>query len=162
MAIILKYNGIEAFEMIKEYYPETWENIIENAQEFIQTKMIRYNQSPVQVYKRFVIGPGNTSHLSKIALFAATHILHEKNKLSNAEKAKKILELDDKRHLIKQQIIALESDITTNYEDKKILRSYYNKLREKTNKEYNELINSFEVIQPTRIVIQAEIFGSNN
>ncbi len=161
MAIILKYTGAEALEMIKEYYPKDWEFILENATNFIKDKMVKYKLSPLKAYQKFVI-VGDCSHVSKIAYFAATSMLHEQNKMTNSEKAKKIIELDDKRHLIKEQIVALESDKTTNYEDKKILRSYYNKLQQKTNKEYNELLNSFEVVEPRRIIFQTELFRNDN
>lgn len=161
MAIILKYTGSEALEMIKEYYPKDWEFILENATNFISEKMKKYNLTPLKAYQKFIV-VGNCSHVSKIAFFAATSILHEQSKMSNSEKSKKIIELDEKRHLIKEQIVALEADKITNYEDKKILRSYYSKLQQKTNKEYNELLNSFEVVEPTRIIFQTELFRNDN
>lgn len=161
MSNSLKYTGPEALEMVKEYYPKDWQIMIENATNFLQERAIRYNMDVKKVYRKFVLN-GDVGATSKIAFFAALSIIHEKQKMTNSEKSKRIIELDDKRILIAKQIVALEADKITSYEDKKILRSYYNKLREQTNKEYNELLNSFEVIEPKRIIFQIELFGNDN
>ena len=81
--------------------------------------------------------------------------------MTSKDKSTKVLELEAKRESAAEQIVALENCKITSYEDKKILRGYYTKLQQETTTEINELLKSFEVIEPQLIIHQPGLFDAS-
>jgi len=153
---LFTYKGNEAIEMVKMAFPNTWQNELKVRQQRIIDLSNRHKKSVVEVYKKFIMAcsqPGES-----ILYFAALTRIVEMNKLDPSEKAKKINELETKRENVKNQIIALELSEIISYEDKKTIRSYYNRLQQETTEEINQLINSFDVIEPELIIYQPNLF----
>ena len=153
-----EYRGKEAIEMVISMFPNTWQEELKIRQIKIIQLSNRHGLSPIEAYKKFLmqaLPAGET-----IIYFAALSRLVELSRLSSEEKSKKVNELELKRENVKNQIIALENSEIISYEDKKIIRSYYNRLQQETTEEINELINSFEVVEPKLIIHQPGLFDS--
>ena len=152
----LQYTGTEAIEMVKMAYPNTWQNELKVRQQKIIDLSNRHKKSVVEVYRKFIMVC--SQHGESILYFAALTQILEMNKLTPSEKTQKIDELETKRENVKNQIVALELSETISYEDKKTIRSYYNRVQQETTEEINQLINSFEVVEPKLIIYQQSLF----
>lgn len=157
MQIKLQYTGPEALEIIKNYYPIDYKQRIE-IKKLVLIKLSNTHKVSVETaYRKFIL-PRAVSEES-IVFFAALSELIKLNKMQPKEKCERVLELESKREQVKQQIIALESiSNTMSDEDKKILRAHYTKLQQESTAEINELIKSFEVIEPKLIIYQPGLF----
>lgn len=150
------YKGKEAIEMTKMAYPNSWQLELKARQQKIIELSNRHKKSVVEVYKKFIMAcsqPGES-----ILYFAALTQIIELSRLVPKEKTQKVNELETKRENVKNQIVALELSETISYEDKKRIRAYYNKLQQETTEEINQLINSFNVIEPELIIYQQNLF----
>jgi hypothetical protein len=157
MSIALKYSGSEALEMIKTYYPNDWLAKINKCKHTLNTMANRHGITPQKVYQKFI---GPVSHEGETILyFAALSDMLRIQGLSKSERSAEILELESKRTLAAEQIVALENNQLISYEDKKIMRGYYVQLQQETTKKIDELIYSFPVVEPMLIIHQQGLFG---
>lgn len=156
MAIVFQYTGTEAVEMVKQTYPNDWLERLNKYKNALITLSRRHNLSVDEAYKKFIMKVSFESE--NILFFAALSQLMNVQKMSNSDKTLKIHELEDKREGVANQIIALENNKIEGYEDKKILRGYYTKLQQELTAEINELINSFQVVEPLLIIHQPGLF----
>lgn len=160
MAIILQYTGQEALEMIKLYYPKDWNVKISSAKKAIIGLSTRHKISLEKAYKKFimpVLGQGEN-----ILYFAALSDLLKIESYSNDQKKLEILRLESEKLKVKNQSIALEKNNIMSYEDKKIIRGYYIQLQQTNTDKINELLNSFEVVEPQLIIHQPGLFDASN
>ncbi len=166
MALSLKYTSKEAFEAIRLYYPNEWETIINDGIRYLKSLAKSFNCDEQKAYKKIISIGGNVE--SNVKLFAALHvILEEKNPITPL--VSKLEKLELKASNISEQSNALESQSVFNYEDKKILRSYYSKLGISVANKINEIqekinqhINSVNVIEPELIIHQLDIFSQKS
>lgn len=157
MAIALKYTGTEALEMIKSYYPNDWLVKINKCKHTLNTMANRHGITPQKVYQKFI---GPVSHEAEMILyFAALSEIIKNESLSKLDRSKTILELEDKRNLVAEQIISLEKNQLISYEDKKIMRGYYVQLQQETSSKIDELLFAFPVVEPKLIIHQQGLFG---
>jgi len=161
--IKLQYTGTEAVEILKTYYPNDYKQRIESKKQKLIKLSSVHKVSIEKAYKKFILPRAEQEE--SIVFFAALSELIKMNKMQPKEKSERVLELEAKREQVIQQIIGLESiSNTISYEDKKMLRGYYSRLQQETSQEIDELIKSFEVIEPQLIIHQPGLFdaGINN
>lgn len=161
--IKLQYTGTEAVEILKSYYPNDYKQRIESKKQKLIKLSSLHKVSVEKAYKKFILPRAEQEE--SIVFFAALSELIKMNKMQPKEKSDRVLELEAKREQVIEQIIGLESiSNTISYEDKKMLRGYYTRLQQETSQEIDELIKSFEVIEPQLIIHQPGLFdaGINN
>lgn len=161
--IKLQYTGTEAVEILKTYYPNDYKQRIESKKQKLIKLSSVHKVSIEKAYKKFILPRAEQEE--SIVFFAALSELIKMNKMQPKEKSERVLALEAKREQVIQQIIGLESiSNTISYEDKKMLRGYYSRLQQETSQEIDELIKSFEVIEPQLIIHQPGLFdaGINN
>jgi len=158
-AFKLQYTGTEAVDIIKNYYPQDWQQRIEAKKRALILLSKRENITLEKAYKKYIIPVAGNQE--SIVFFAALSELIKMDKMTSKDKAIKVIELEVKRENVAEQIIALEKCSNISYEDKKILRGHYTKLQQETTTEINELINSFEVIEPRLIIHQPGLFDTS-
>jgi hypothetical protein len=155
----IQYTGTEAVEMIKSYYPNNWRQLLDNKKSALIKLSNIHKISVEKAYRKFIIPVARNEE--SIVFFAALSELLKFEKMKPREKSDKIIELENKRENVARQIVALESDTNTfSYEDKKILRGHYTQLQQTTTSEINELLKSFEVIEPQLIIHQPGLFDT--
>lgn len=154
----IKYTGSEAVEIIKNYYPNNWFEILETKKTHLVKLANRQKLSLEDAYRKFIIP--YSQNQESIVFFAALSELIKLRKMPAKEKAQRILELENQRENVAGQIVSLEKLTNISHEDKKILRGYYNRLQQETTAEINQLINSFEVVEPQLIIHQPGLFDS--
>lgn len=155
----LTYTGSEAVEIIKNYYPNDWVNKLEVHKRKLIKLAAVHNISLEKAYSKFIVPVAGTQE--SIIFFAALSELLKLQKMQPKEKSERIIELENKKETIKNQIIALEYNTTAiNYEDKKMLSGYYTRLQQETTTEINELLRSFEVVEPQLIIHQPGLFDA--
>ena len=157
-AFKLQYTGTEAVDMIKNYYPQDWQNRIEAKKQALIKLANREKITLEKAYRKFIIPVAGNQE--SIVFFAALSEMLKLQKMTSKDKSTKVIELEVKRENVAEQIIALENGKIIDYEDKKILRGYYAKLQQETTTEINELINSFDVIEPKLIIHQPGLFDA--
>lgn len=151
-----QYTGTEAVDIIKNYYPQDWQQRLEVKKQALLKLANRQKITIEKAYRKFIIPvAGNQESL---VFFAALSELLKNDNMSLKQKSEKVLQLEEKRELVANQIVAMETSNITSHEDKKILRPYYTKLQHEITYEINELINSFEVAEPQLIIYQAGLF----
>lgn len=155
----LQYTGTEAVDMIKNYYPQDWQQRIEAKKQALIKLAKRENISLEKAYRKFIIPVAGNQE--SIVFFAALSEMLKLQKMTSKDKSTKVLELEAKRESVAEQIVALENCKITSYEDKKILRGYYTKLQQETTTEINELLKSFEVVEPQLIIHQPGLFDAS-
>lgn len=156
------YTGSEAVDIIKTYYPLDWQKRLEEKKNALLKLSKNHNITIEKAYKKFIIPVAGNQE--SIVFFAALSEMFKLQKMTSKDKSTKVLELETKREGVAKQIVALENCKITSYEDKKILRGYYTRLQQETSQEIDELIKSFEVIEPQLIIHQPGLFdaGINN
>lgn len=153
-----QYTGTEAVDIIKNYYPQDWQNRLEVKKQALMKLASRQNISVENAYRKFIIPVAGNQE--SIVFFAALSEMLKLQKMTSKDKSTKVIELEVKRENVAEQIIALENCKIIDYEDKKILRGYYTKLQQETTTEINELINSFDVVEPKLIIHQPGLFDA--
>lgn len=150
------YTGTEAVDIIKNYYPQDWQKRIETKKKKLNDLASRHNISIEKAYRKFIIPVAE--HEENIMFFAALSELVKTRKMFPKEKTEEVLRLEEVRENIKTQMVALEQSSFTSAEDKKMLRAYYTKTQEENTMKINDLINSFDVIEPQLIIHQPGLF----
>lgn len=153
-----QYTGTEAVDIIKNYYPQDWQNRLEVKKQALIKLASRQNISVENAYRKFIIPVAGNQE--SIVFFAALSEMLKLQKMTSKDKSTKVIELEVKRENVAEQIIALENCKIIDYEDKKILRGYYTKLQQETTTEINELLKSFEVVEPKLIIHQPGLFDA--
>jgi hypothetical protein len=157
--ISLHYTGSEALEIIKSYYPQDWKQRLDTKKSALIKLSNTHKVCIEKAYRKFIMPRAGQEE--SIVFFAALCELLKLVKMKPNEKSNRVLELEEKKAKVAEQIFALEKlSNTISYEDKKMLRSHYSKLQQETTSEINELINSFEVIEPQLIIHQPGLFDS--
>lgn len=157
--ITLQYTGDEAVEILKNYYPIDFKQRIESKKQKLIKISTLHKVTIENAYKKFILPRAEQEE--SIVFFAALSELIKFNQMQPKAKTERVLELEAQREKVKEQIIALESiSNTISYEDKKILRAHYTKLQQESAAEINELIKSFEVIEPKLIIHQPGLFDA--
>lgn len=166
MALSLKYSSEEAFEAVRLYYPNDWETIIEEGKRYLKSLAKSFKCDEKAAYKKIISSGGSVE--SNVKLFAALHIINEENG-SIKGLVSKIEELELEAKKISEQSHALESQSVFNFEDKKILRSYYSKIGISTANRIKEIqqkidkhVNSIPVVEPALIIHQIDIFNQQS
>lgn len=153
------YTGSEAVEIIKNYYPNDWFKKLEDHKQKLVKLSSVHKISVEKAYSKFIIPVAGSQE--SIVFFAALSELLKLRKMQPKEKSERVLELENKRVIVANQIVALENNtISINYEDKKMLRGYYLRLQQETTSEINELLRSFEVVEPQLIIHQPGLFDT--
>ena len=153
-----QYTGTEAVDIIKNYYPQDWQNRLEVKKQALMKLANREKITLEKAYRKFIIPVAGNQE--SIVFFAALSEMLKLQKMIPKDKSTKVIELEVKRENVAEQIIALENCKIIDYEDKKILRGYYTKLQQETTTEINELINSFDVVEPKLIIHQPGLFDA--
>lgn len=154
-----KYTGKEAVEMAKDFFPSDWKKRLEEKKSMLIRLSKTHNIDLLKSYKKFILPLASIQE--NILFFAALSQMIQIQKMNSKEKSERILELENKREKAGEQVIALEKSQTTSYEDKKILRGYYATLQQEATAEINELLNSFEVVEPQLIIHQPGLFDTS-
>lgn len=157
--LIFKYTGTEAVDIIKTYYPQDWQKILEEKKKALLKLSNNHKITLEKAYRKFIIPVAGNQET--IVFFAALSELLKLNKMQPKEKSTKVLELEENRENVANQIIALEKQNIISYEDKKMLRGYYTKLQHEFTTEINELLKSFEVVEPQLIIHQPGLFDTS-
>jgi len=158
--IILNYSGSEAIEIIQTYYPQDWKKRLDAKKSALIKLSNTHKVSIEKAYRKFIMPRAGQEET--IVFFAALSQLLKLEKMQPKQKTERVLELEAKRERVAEQIIALEQPSNSiSYEDKKILRAHYCKLQQESTAEINELINSFEVIEPRLIIHQPGLFDAS-
>lgn len=165
MGMSLKYTGQEALQAIKEYYPKDFLQMIEEAKLRLQ-RLAKLRKTDEKTAYKYIISCGGDK-VEVLVLFAALYEIIE------AKNIQKLLQKRDELELEKQnlsnQVYSLETSNAFNYEDKKILRSYYKNRGNETNskledveQKINEYINSIKVVEPKLVIYQTDIFNRHD
>lgn len=130
----LGFTGTEALEMIKDYYPYTWEKRI--VETILGIRLIAEGQKiPMQLAFTQIVS--KTKDMAMIIeLIAAQYFM----KLD--EKLKQVEDLKAKQLQIGNQLIALESNEYISIDDKKTLRSYYLNLQNEYQIQISKIIDT--------------------
>lgn len=152
MSNSIRYTGKEALEITKNFYPNTWKEIIDSKIAVLERIMKVHDIGAIKAYKKFVLAGCSTS--SNIEMFAALHVYI----LQTPSIAKKINELENKRQKTADQLFALENNTIISYEERAKLRGYYVQLQQTTTSEIENLLHNIEVIEPELIV--SGLFGN--
>lgn len=150
------YTGTEAVDIIKNYYPQDWQKRLETKKKALNDLASRHNISIEKAYRKFIIPV--VENQESIIFFAALSELVKTREMFPKEKKDEVLRLEEVRENITKQMVALEQSSFTGPEDKKMLRAYYSKVQEENTTKINDLINSFEVIEPNLIIPQPGLF----
>jgi hypothetical protein len=133
-ALTFGFTGTEALEMIKNYYPNTWEKKI--VETIIGIRVISEGQKiPIQVAFSQIVSK-TTDMAVIIELIAAQYFLQLDKKLKQVE------DLKAKQLQIGNQLIALESNGYISIDDKKTLRSYYLNLQNEYQIQISKIIDT--------------------
>ena len=132
--------GIEALQLIKEYYPNSYGEHIKKGKNLILSFIRIYNLSEIESVQKAL---NETAGLIKdhIEILAALYVM-----LKNESLKKKIEDLDIKIENVKKQIFALENSESFNTTEANNLRGFYNNLSLGLNKERESLVNQMIVI----------------
>ena len=152
----LLYTGTEAVALAKEYYPETWNQIIEEKQTIL--KRIRKTwklKSYDDAYTKFVSYgcKGDSAILS----FAALQLLKDEEKAINESIGKQVEVERVKVQTVIDQQLALETQ-QIGVKDKNILRQYYASQIEQINGKITELCNAITVVGAVHLRVQGNLF----
>jgi hypothetical protein len=157
--ILLNYTGSEAIDIIKTYYPQDWKKKLESKKTHLIKLSNIHKVSIEKAYRKFIMPRAGQEET--IVFFAALSELIKLEKMPTKQKKDRVLELEVKRERVAEQIFALENPSNIiSYEDKKILRAHYTQLQQDATAEINELVNSFEVVEPQLIIHQPGLFDA--
>ncbi|UOX32395.1 hypothetical protein LXD69_10055 [Flavobacterium sediminilitoris] len=157
MKYSLKYSANEALEMVKEFYPNNWLQKIETNKQHLLNLSKRHKISCKKAYEKFIMPLA--AEYEAILFFVALNKLLEIENSTNPEKLSKLEELQKTNQKVADQLFSLEKSETISHGDKKIIRSFYNNKQKELTSQINELINSFEVIEPELIIYQQGLFS---
>lgn len=158
MGLVLRYSADEAEQMIKEYFPNDWNKKIDNCKLHLKRLADTHRITLKKAYTKFIIPMAQET--DAIVFFVALAQLQRIERMSKSEKADLINKLEEQRKTTADQIVALESSNTISYDEKKIIRSYYNKRQAEATSQINELLNSFEVVDAQLIIHQPGLFDN--
>ena len=152
-----KYTGSEAIEMIKNYYPNDWDNKLNRCQKTLQSMAQRHHITITEVYTKYIAPVALQSE--GILFFAALSQLINPSEIANIERKKRILELEEQRNKVSEQLFSIENNTGISHEDKKTIRGYYVQLQQDTTRQITELLNAFTVVEPLLVIHQNGLFG---
>ena len=113
----LGFSGTEALDIIQNYYPKNWQSKLN--EHILAVKLISESQNITMELAFTNIFSKVKDMAFIIELIACQHFLQID------EKVKIIEDLKTKQLQIGNQLIALESNDSISFQDKKILRQYY-------------------------------------
>jgi hypothetical protein len=148
----LNYTGTEAIDIVKSYHPNNWQEVLETKKSALTRLSLNHNISIENAYRKYIIPVAGTEDC--IVFFAALSELIKMNSLTSLEKSKQVIQLEQDRQNVANQIISLEKSKIISHEDQKTLRAYYTKLQQEHTSKINQLINAIEVIEPKFILFQ--------
>lgn len=151
----LEYSGSEAVEISKEIFKSNYDNEISAAKETL-LRISRIYKKDLKAsylkYKNFGCSKGNA-----IIYFAALHLLLEEEKSSKNSISQQITNLQLEQDKYINNLEAVENT-KEDESTKRTLRSHFARKRDELQTKINELINSFEVVDEVRLVIQTGLF----
>ena len=152
-----EYTGPECIDLMKQIYPNSWEDKIKENAAFL-LRMQKTWKSPTieKAYEKYISYAGKAANSIEM-LASLQWIKDEENndKKQLSEKIKSIQELQDK--VLHQQEDLEKSEITSEF-DKRHLRQYYRELQDQYARELTELTNAIDVIEPEILIIQGNLF----
>lgn len=145
------YTGPEAVEMIKNTFPKTWQNEIEEGQQFIKALMRMYNLSAIDAFSKYL--RANGAPAKRICTLAALHLLLEQIKLSP-----EIKKLQTEQLAYGNQLVALENAKQISDSDKKTLRAFYLTKQNELQKRINLFVYELPVAGSEKIIVRTTLF----
>lgn len=153
MNLSFTYTETEALDMLKTHYPKTWEDEVAEGRIFLMSLMNMYKLTAYDAYAKYL--KYCTSTEKAISTLAALHIMNTQMKIG-----KEIKECEEKQMQYGNQATALEQSKQTNWEDKKLLRSFYSTKQNELQQRIDELIKTYPVIGAQKIVVQTNLFDN--
>ncbi len=147
------YSGPEAIEMLKNHFPKTWENEINDGRLFIKSLMRMYNLDNVQAYQKYLRVCGSCE--KAISALAALHLMNEQVRIGREIKV-----IQDEQQLYVHQSIALEGSKVTSFRDKMMLRQHYSEKKNQLQNRLDQLINEIPVFGAETVKVQLTIFDN--
>lgn len=130
----LSFTGSESLEIIKDYYPNTWQKRLE--ERITAIKWFAEGQK-ITLEFAFVQMLSKISDVAMIIELKATqYFMNLDNKLNEVETLK------SKQLQIGLQLVALEANDYISFEDKKTLRAYYLKLQNDLQIQISKIIDT--------------------
>lgn len=145
------YTGPEALEMIKNTFPKTWENEIEEGQQFIKALMRMYQLSATDAFAKYL--RINGSPANGICTLAALHLL-----LIQIKDTPEIKKLQSDQLAYGNQLIALEETTSISKQDKETLRSFYLAKQDELQKRINILVYELPCKSSEKIIVRTTLF----
>ena len=151
----LEYTGPEAVEISQEIFGAKYDSTIAEAKETLLRISRIYKKdlkSAYLKYKNFGCSKGNA-----IIYFAALHLLLEEENATRNSLSKQItnLQLEQDKYINNLEAVEkTKEDEST----KRTLRSHFARKRDELQTKINELINSFEVVDEVKLIIQTGLF----
>lgn len=145
------YTGPEALEMIKNTFPKTWENEIEEGQQFIKALMRMYKLSATDAFTKYL--KVNGSPANGICTLAALHLL-----LIQIKDTPEIVKIQSEQLAYGNQLVALEASTNISKEDKETLRSFYLTKQNELQKCINRLVYELPSRNSEKIIVRTTLF----
>lgn len=156
-----EYTGPECIDMMKQIYPKSWQEKIEENAAFLMRMQKTWKSATIEdAYKKYISYAGKAAN--SIEMLASLQWIKDQennDKKQLTEKIQKIQELQDK--VVLQQEALEKSEITSEF-DKRQLRQHYRELQDKYARELTELVNAIDVIEPEILIIQGNLFSQND
>lgn len=153
MSVKIQYTGSESLEMMQTYFPKTWENEIVEGRVFLLSLMKMYKLTAVDAYTKYLKYCQNTEKM--ISITATLHVMNTQVRIVN-----EIKECRTNQSLYGKQVLALENSKQINWEDTKILRSFYCTKQNELQQRIDTLIKEYPVIGAQTIVVQTNLFDN--
>jgi hypothetical protein len=159
MSTNLKISGTEAIDLMKQTYPKSWQDKIQEKAAMLLRFKKQWNQDSLEkTYLKYMNYVGETA--SSIEMLAALQTLKNEQEpiKSIHDQIKEIIAMQDQ---ILMQQEALEKGERINEFDKKTLRGYYKTKQDELSKRLKELTISIEVVEPCVLIIQGNLFNQS-
>ena len=152
----LSYTSSEAFQMAKEVFPNTWKMEIDKYKEILLRLKRTYRKDLVQAYQHY-INVGARAE-SSIMMLAALYWILQEEKNYQLDTAQQINDLQDEQMKYVLQAEANESAKNITDFDRRTLRGLYKKKQNELQTRIEELLATFEVVNPVVLTIQTSLF----
>lgn len=157
MGTKLEIHGREAIELMKQTYPKSWEEKIQEKAAMLKRMQKTWKHDKIEdTYTKYMNYVGSAA--SSIEMLAALQTIkdNEQPVKSIHDQIKEVIANQDKV-LLQQE--ALESSNTNEF-DKRTLRQFYNTKQAEYAAQLTELTNAIEVVEPCVLIIQGDLFKS--
>lgn len=153
----LKITGTEAIDLMKQTYPNSWQDKIkEKAAMLLRFKKAWKQETIEQTFIKYMNYAAEAA--SSIEMLAAVQTIKNEQEpvKSIHDQIKEIIAMQD-QILFQQE--ALEKGEKINEFDKRTLRGYYKTKQDELAAQLTELTNAIEVVDEVELIIQGNLFN---